>query len=65
VLEVSDFAGNTTKIDIPVEYSNETVVVDPPKVKSKYFIKSSREAIFSKENVTVSFPENTFTKILK
>lgn len=60
LLEVSDFNGNTSKINIPVEYSNEIVLVNPPKPKSKYFIKSEREAIFSKENVTVSFPENTF-----
>jgi putative transposon-encoded protein len=57
VLEVSDFAGNTTKIDIPVEYSNETVVVDPPKVKSKYFINQVEKLYFHKENVTVSFPK--------
>ena len=60
LLEVSDFNGNSSKINIPVEYSNEVVVVDAPKPKSKYYIKSGREAIFSKENVSVSFPENTF-----
>lgn len=60
LLEVSDFNGNISKINIPVEYSNEVVVVDAPKPKSKYYIKSGREAIFSKENVSVSFPENTF-----
>ena len=59
-IEVSDFQGNILKITIPIVYSLQKVVLDEPSKKTKYFIKADRENIFSLDNVTVTFPENTF-----
>ncbi|MGV3697537.1 M23 family metallopeptidase [Flavobacterium sp.] len=59
-IEVADFAENTTKIFIPIQYSNVPPKVAEIPVTSKYFIKSKKENIFSLENVTVGFPPETF-----
>lgn len=60
LIELFDFNKNRTKICIPVEYQEESIIVNPNQPKSKYYIQSNREAIFSKNQVTVQFPENTF-----
>ena len=59
-IEVADFNGNTTTINIPVEYSNKTNIVPEEVKKTKYFIKYKNDAIFEKNNWSVSFPTNTF-----
>lgn len=59
-IEVADFSENTTKIFIPIQYSELPPKISEVPVTSKYFVKSNKENIFSLENVTVSFPPNTF-----
>ncbi|MGG7036513.1 MAG: M23 family peptidase, partial [Flavobacterium sp.] len=59
-LDLSDFKGNKTKVSVPVQYSSMPAeIAEVPKV-SKYLVKAKRDNIFSKGNVTVSFPANTF-----
>ena len=51
----ADFNGNTLKICIPINYSSlPTKFTETPKT-SKYFVKANRENIFSLENVTGLF----------
>ncbi|HPW97317.1 MAG TPA: M23 family metallopeptidase [Flavobacterium sp.] len=59
-VEVSDFHGNVLKINIPIVYSSEPITIKEISKNNKYFIKAKRETIFSLNNVTVTFPENTF-----
>jgi hypothetical protein len=59
-IEMSDYQNNTTKISIPIQYSNAPSKLPEKPTTTKYFIKSKRENIFSLENVTVTFPPNTF-----
>lgn len=59
-IEVSDFQGNVLKICIPITYSQSNVKLNLPPKPTKYFIRAKRENIFSLENVTVTFPVNTF-----
>ena len=57
---ICDYANNQTEIDIPVAYSG----LPPNNIefikKSKYFIKSNIENIFTFGNVEVTFPEKIF-----
>ncbi|MGC4041734.1 MAG: M23 family metallopeptidase [Flavobacterium sp.] len=59
-IEVADFSENISKIFIPIQYSDLPPKVAEVPITSKYFIKAKKENIFSLENVTVSFPPNTF-----
>lgn len=59
-IEVSDYKGNTTKIQIPVSYSDEKVLVPAEDKTTKYFVKSKSDTNFEKDNVSVFFPANTF-----
>jgi hypothetical protein len=59
-IEVADFSENITKIFIPVQYSNLPAKVKEIPITSKYLVKAKKENIFALENVTVSFPANTF-----
>ena len=59
-IEVADFRENILKIFIPIQYSAMPAKVAEVPVTSKYFVKAKKENIFSLENVTVSFPANTF-----
>jgi murein DD-endopeptidase MepM/ murein hydrolase activator NlpD len=59
-IEVSDFFENITKICVPIHFSNQLIKVQETPKTYKYFIKAKRENIFSLENVTVTFPANTF-----
>jgi hypothetical protein len=59
-IEVADFSENISKIFVPIQYSDLPPKVSEVPVTSKYFIQSKKENIFSLENVTVNFPENTF-----
>ena len=59
-IEVSDFNQNTSKIFIPIQYSDLPAKVSEIPVTSKYLVKSKKENIFSNGNVTVTIPANTF-----
>lgn len=59
-IEVSDFNENTTKIFIPIQYSNLPAKEKDVAMKPKYFVKAKKDNIFSLENVTVTIPANTF-----
>jgi hypothetical protein len=59
-IEVSDFKGNTTKINIPVVYSSKPSIVQSDQKTTKYKVKYKTDAFFEKDNVAVSFPANTF-----
>ncbi len=57
---VKDFTGNTSKVIIPIEGKNQTIVQRKPKIETPYLIKANDFQKFTLENVTVSFPKNTF-----
>jgi hypothetical protein len=58
-IEVSDFNGNLTTINIPIGNAVlPAVIADEP--VSKYLVKAKNESNFSKENMSVFFPANTF-----
>jgi murein DD-endopeptidase MepM/ murein hydrolase activator NlpD len=59
-VEVADFSENITKIFIPIQYSNLPAKVKEVPITSKYLVKAKKESMFALENVTVSFPANTF-----
>jgi murein DD-endopeptidase MepM/ murein hydrolase activator NlpD len=59
-IEVADFKENITKIFIPIQYSELQSKLPEVPVTSRYFVNYRKENIFSLENVTVSFPGNTF-----
>ena len=58
-IEVSDFFGNTTSVSIPIVNEVLPVIITNETV-SKYFVKAKTEANFTKENISVFFPANTF-----
>jgi murein DD-endopeptidase MepM/ murein hydrolase activator NlpD len=59
-IELSDFNENTTKISVPIQYSALAPKLNEAPIVSNYFVKSQKDNIFSKENVTVTIPANTF-----
>jgi murein DD-endopeptidase MepM/ murein hydrolase activator NlpD len=59
-IEVADFSENTTKIFIPIQYSDLPPKVSEVPITSKYFVKAQKENIFSLQNVTVTIPAKTF-----
>lgn len=59
-IEVSDFNGNVTIINIPIQFSNKFSKIKEVISKPKYFLYASRDNIFKKDNVTVNFKEDTF-----
>jgi murein DD-endopeptidase MepM/ murein hydrolase activator NlpD len=58
-IEVSDFFGNLTTVSVPIVNEVLPVIISNEPV-SKYFIKAKNESNFSKENMSVFFPANTF-----
>ncbi|POY41520.1 M23 family peptidase [Flavobacterium alvei] len=58
-IEVSDFYGNRTQVTIPIVNDNLPVIIAKEPV-SKYRVKAKNESNFSKENMSVFFPVNTF-----
>ncbi|WP_310560789.1 M23 family metallopeptidase [Flavobacterium sp.] len=58
-IEVSDFYGNLTTVTIPIVNEILPVIIAKEPV-SKYFVKAKNESNFSKENMSVFFPANTF-----
>ncbi|MEO8253563.1 MAG: M23 family metallopeptidase [Flavobacterium sp.] len=59
-IEVSDFFGNTTIVNIPIGFDAANPVVPKEDVVSNYFVKAKKETIFSKDNMTATFPSGTF-----
>lgn len=59
-IEVSDFNQNVAKIYIPIQYSSLQPKVAEVPPTCKYFVKAKKENIFVDDNVTVTFPANTF-----
>ncbi|WP_162127372.1 M23 family metallopeptidase [Flavobacterium phycosphaerae] len=59
-IEVADFSGNSTKIFIPIQYANLPAKVNEVPIISNYLVKAKKDNIFTLDNVTVSFPANTF-----
>lgn len=58
-VEVSDFYGNMTKVYIPVVNQVLPVILSK-EPESKYRVKAKNESNFTKENVSVFFPADTF-----
>ena len=58
-IEVSDFFGNLTLVTIPIVNEVLPVIIANEPV-SKYYIRAKNESNFSKENMSVFFPANTF-----
>ena len=57
---VSDFNGNSTKVFVPIQYSNLPARNNVKATKSNYFLKAKRDNIFEKDHVSVTIPANTF-----
>jgi hypothetical protein len=58
-IEVSDFYGNVTTVSIPIVYGVLPAII-AKEPSSKYFVKAKNESNFSKANMSVFFPANTF-----
>ncbi len=59
-IELSDFNNNKIIVNIPIIFSENTAKIFNDVPKSKILLKSKIENIYTKENVTVNVPENTF-----
>ncbi len=59
-IEVADFHGNTTTINVPISYDALSPIIEKETVVSNYFVKVNRENIFSKNNWSVFFPVGVF-----
>jgi murein DD-endopeptidase MepM/ murein hydrolase activator NlpD len=59
-IEISDYHQNITRVFIPIEYSILRAKIDEEEPKYKYLVKAKKDNIFSRDNVTVTIPANTF-----
>ena len=59
-IEVGDYFGNKTIVSVPIHYDTAPSIVNAEPITSKYFIKSTIDNIFEKENYSVFFPAGTF-----
>ena len=59
-IEVSDFSGNKTQINIPVVYSSKPALIQSEEKITKYRVKATSDSFYEKDNVSVFFPANTF-----
>ena len=59
-IEVADFFGNTTIVNIPIAFDSSSPIVEKELVMSNYFVKAKKDNIFSKDNMTATFPAGTF-----
>jgi len=59
-IEIADYFGNITKVFIPIQYGSQPVKVAEIPVTFPYVVKAKKESIFALDNVTVTFPPNTF-----
>jgi hypothetical protein len=58
-IEVSDYYGNMTTVSIPIVNEVLPVIIDNEAV-TEYFVKAKNESNFTKDNISVFFPANTF-----
>ena len=59
-INVSDFNGNKITISIPISYCEKSAVISEEPKTSNYLVKAKSDAIFEKDNWSVSMPANTF-----
>ncbi|MCM2302042.1 MAG: M23 family metallopeptidase [Flavobacteriaceae bacterium] len=59
-INVKDFAGNSSKVTIPLEGKNQEILQPKTKIETPYFIKSKEFNKFTIDGVTVAFPSNAF-----
>jgi hypothetical protein len=59
-IELYDFHENKTVINIPIEFGVQPVSLTKKEQKTPYFLKAKNEHNYSKENISVYIPENTF-----
>lgn len=59
-IEVSDYFGNLSTVNVPIEYDAATPVVNAEPVVGPYAIKINKDANFEKDNMSVFFPAGTF-----
>ena len=58
-IKVSDFYGNLTSVSVPIMHKVLPVII-AKEPTSKYFVKAKNESNFSKDNMSVFFPAETF-----
>jgi murein DD-endopeptidase MepM/ murein hydrolase activator NlpD len=59
-IEIFDFHDNKTTIIIPIEFQNQTATILKSDTNKPYLLRSKVENNFTKENVSVYIPENSF-----
>jgi murein DD-endopeptidase MepM/ murein hydrolase activator NlpD len=59
-IELFDFHENKTVINIPIEFGVQPVSLTKKEQKTPYFLKAKNEHNYSKDNISVYIPENTF-----
>lgn len=60
-VEIADFNGNTVTVTVPIEYTTALPDIAPEPVKTTaYFLKSTIDNVYRKDNVTISIPAGTF-----
>jgi len=60
-IEISDFNGNKINVEIPIEYSDLPVTVTKEESKkTNYFLKAKNDNNYTKDNISVFVPANTF-----
>ena len=59
-IELFDFHENKTVITIPIEFGVQPVSLTKKEQKTPYFLKAKNEHNYSKDNISVYIPENTF-----
>lgn len=57
---LQDFHGNKTIINVPISYKNTPITQPVKEIKTPYFLKARNDNSYSKDNISVFFPENTF-----
>jgi murein DD-endopeptidase MepM/ murein hydrolase activator NlpD len=59
-IELADFNGNKTTVNIPLEYSPATASTPPAVTKTPFYIDPSKDYNFEKDGYTVFIPAGTF-----
>lgn len=59
-IEVSDFHGNKSVINVPIQYSDTSASIPREEKKTPYFVKYKNDNNYTKDNVSVFIPENAF-----
>lgn len=67
-IKIYDFAGNTRRIQLPIEYSELPITQALPKEETPYFAYAQQATVFEDENIDVYIPkgalyEDTYLKI--